>query len=404
VQPVPAVWGLALLVAVALAVSFATPAHAATFTPELVISDAAMRDYNSMSEAEIQAFLEARPGILDTLVTTDHAGVRKRASRIIWEACQRWTISPKVMLTMLQKEQSLLTRKRLSKNTLSRAIGAGCPDGHTNRYPGFGNQMWWGAYCLDGYGEGRNRPGIKIYRLGMEYWVYGKKGAHVHPKNLATYKLYVYNPSIGARKPYGNLSRQACSGNANFWRIYRAYFGDPLAGRNPNWVVYPSATANGSVTPSARQTVTHGSDSATFTISPGIGYHIKNVSIDGVSAGAVATHRFAGVKGPHRINATFAINTYTIVPIASANGTITPGATQTVDFGGSRTFTVVPNAGNRIADVVVDGVSAGALTQYTFANVSVDHTISAIFVSENPLIAALDAIVRPMRSSRAVPR
>ena len=66
--------------------------------------------------------------------------------------------------------------------------------------------------------------------MGISWSIYKIDGmTHIHPKNLATYKLYVYNPSIGAHKPYGDLSTQSCSGNANFWKIYSRYFGSPLA-------------------------------------------------------------------------------------------------------------------------------------------------------------------------------
>jgi hypothetical protein len=371
---------IALLLGAWLALGAPAAASAAVvFRPDSVISDNAMRDYDSMSVAQIQAFLNKRPGRLDTLVTTDCAGVRKPASRIIWEACQRWTISPKVMLTMLQKEQSLLTRRKLAKNTLSRAIGAGCPDGKTNRYPGFGKQMWWGAYCLDGYGEGRNRPGLPIFRQGVAYWVYGKRGAHLHPKNLGTFKLYVYNPSIGAKKPYGGLSRRACTGNANFWKIYRKYFGDPRNKPVLHSVVHQAQVVHGSILPLERQVVRYGSNSATFTIQPALGYHIADVLVDGLSVGPVTDYRFIGVWGPRSIRAAFAIDTYSIVPGAGDNGFISPDTTQTVNYGGSTTFAITPDLGYAIADVLVDGASIGSSSTVSFTNVTSDHTIWASF-------------------------
>lgn len=225
---------LVAVAALCLGFVFASSALAATFNPALVISDDNMRAYDSMSQSDIQAFLNTQNGPLKSLVTTDHAGgkdnqspskVKKRASVIIWEACTAWHISPRVMLSLLQKEQSLLTRTSLAKNTLSRAIGAGCPDKSTNKYPGFGSQIWFGARLLDGYGEGKNGSTIPLWK--PPYTLY----AGVKTANLATYKLYVYNPSIGAKAPYGDLSSQSSnlSGNANFWWLYRKYFGDTFA-------------------------------------------------------------------------------------------------------------------------------------------------------------------------------
>ncbi len=145
-------------------------------------------------------------------MTPDTDGVKKSAAQIIWEACQQWHISPKVMLTMLQKEQSLLTRTSLTSTTLARAIGAGCSSGTANKYPGFGNQIWHGARVLDGYGERKNGSTVPRWTPGLSN---GYTPSGVKTASLATYKLYVYNPSI--------------AGNTSFWNIYLARFGDPVA-------------------------------------------------------------------------------------------------------------------------------------------------------------------------------
>lgn len=206
-------------------------AFARTFNASLVISDSNMRAYDSMSAAQIQSFLNARTGPLKRMSFARHdGGSIAPASVIIWEAAQAWHINPKVLLTMLQKEQSLLTRKSLASQTLNRAVGAGCPDSGGNRYPGFGNQVWNGARMLDGYGEGG-----KTTDYVPHPWTPGLANGYtrwVHTSNLATYKLYVYNPSVGARAPYGSLAGRSCSGNANFWLIYWKYFGNPMSVRS----------------------------------------------------------------------------------------------------------------------------------------------------------------------------
>jgi hypothetical protein len=213
-----------------LALSFSAPALAASFNPANVISDANMRDYTSMSAAGVQAFLDSKPGVLKSLSFPRHdGGPSAKASVIIWEASQAYHINPKVLLTMLQKEQSLLTRTTLvtSPNaTLDWAVGMGCPDSspRLQQYKGFGNQLWYAAQRLDGYGTTSSsiRP---LWTPGLIYTV---AGVRLSLANISTYKLYVYNPSIGAKVPYGDLSGQSCSGNANFWKIYNSSFGDPL--------------------------------------------------------------------------------------------------------------------------------------------------------------------------------
>src|ERR1035437_566973 len=82
-------------------------AYASTYNQNLILSDQNARAVNSMSQAGIQAFLKTQTGVLKSLVTTSSAGETMTASAIISQACQNFGISPKVILTMLQKEQSL---------------------------------------------------------------------------------------------------------------------------------------------------------------------------------------------------------------------------------------------------------------------------------------------------------
>jgi hypothetical protein len=63
----------------------------------------------------------------------------------------------------------------------------------------------------------------------------------------------------------------------------------------------------------------------------------------------------------------------------SAFGTITPAGEIEVEEGGSKTFIITPNANHKIADVLVNDVSQGALETYTFDDVQSDGTIHVIF-------------------------
>ena len=144
------------------------------------------------------------------------------------------------------------------------------------------------------------------------------------------------------------------------------------------FVITPTAGAGGTITPGMPQFVNSGG-SATFTIAPNTGYRIVDVLVDGVPQGAITSYTFSNVMANHTIAATFTPLTYTIIPSAGAGGTITPGTTQTVNYDGSATFTIAANTGYRIVDVLVDGVSQGAITSYTFSNVMANHTIAATF-------------------------
>ena len=58
---------------------------------------------------------------------------------------------------------------------------------------------------------------------------------------------------------------------------------------------------------------------------------------------------------------------------------ISPLGATTVSNHGTQSYTITPASGYHVKDVVVDGVSKGALTSYTFTNVTTNHTINAYF-------------------------
>lgn len=61
-------------------------------------------------------------------------------------------------------------------------------------------------------------------------------------------------------------------------------------------------------------------------------------------------------------------------------GAVSPDGTVYILDLRSITFTITPNQGFVIADVVVDGVSVGRVTQYTFERVTSNHTLAVVFL------------------------
>ncbi len=78
---------------------------------------------------------------------------------------------------------------------------------------------------------------------------------------------------------------------------------------------------------------------------------------------------------------------YTITASAGSNGSVTPAGTSTVNCGTNNTYSITAAACYAIADVLVDGVSQGAVSTYTFNNTSANHTISASFIATGPVTA-----------------
>ena len=124
-----------------------------------------------------------------------------------------------------------------------------------------------------------------------------------------------------------------------------------------------------------------------FSITPAANYHVADVLVDGVSVGAVTTYDFTNVTADHTIAASFAIDTFSITASAGANGSITPRGRDR-ELRDHQTFSLTPATGYHVADVLVDGVSVGAVTTYNFTNVTADHTIAASFAIDTFTITA----------------
>ncbi len=79
------------------------------------------------------------------------------------------------------------------------------------------------------------------------------------------------------------------------------------------------------------------------------------------------------------------VTRYTIKASAGEGGSISPSGSVRVRRGSDKTFTLTPDEGYVIADVLVDGESVGAVDKYTFESVRKAHTIEALFAPEKQL-------------------
>ena len=207
------------------------------------------------------------------------------------------------------------------------------------------------------------------------------------PGSVAGYDVY-YGPLNGNYATYNvgdktvatlqNLSSQA------YYIAVAAYdSGGNLSPPSPPMYIYmlvASAGTGGTISPSGGFFQSQGANQ-TFTIAPTAGYQTTDVQVDGQSVGPVGSFTLTGIAAPHIITATFtaASSSYTIKASAGANGSISPSGAVKVAPGASKTFTITPASGYQTASVLVDGNSVGAVSIYTFSDVSANHTISATF-------------------------
>lgn len=164
--------------------------------------------------------------------------------------------------------------------------------------------------------------------------------------------------------------------------------------------IVATAGAGGSISPAGTVTIAQGS-TQTFTIIPNPNYFILDVLVDGTSAGIVSAYTFTNVTTNHTIAASFS-TTYTINASAGSNGVISPVGPTTVVANHDQAFSITPATGYHVADVLVDGVSVGAVTSYTFANVTADHTIAVSFAINTYTINATSGLGGSISPSGAV--
>lgn len=182
--------------------------NGAPFDPSYIISDATFTNWQTMTQSEIEDFLSRQKGALANYRTTDIDGKEKSAGQIIFEASQRHKINPQVLITLIQKEQTLITQQAQKSSQFDWATGFACPDGRgpIEKFKGFARQIDRAAWRLRYYLE---YPWE--FPIGKGRTAYIDK-TYLTPKNAATAALYNYTPHI--------------KGNKLFWSIFQKWFSE----------------------------------------------------------------------------------------------------------------------------------------------------------------------------------
>lgn len=139
-----------------------------------------------------------------------------------------------------------------------------------------------------------------------------------------------------------------------------------------------SAGANGTISPSGTTAVNYGANQ-TYTFTPSTNYYVLAVTVDGVAIGAPSSYTFYNVTAAHTISVTFSATQFNLYAQAYPGGSISPSGTITVNAGDTQAFTITPNSGYVIGDVLVNGASVGTPSTYTMSNIGASASIEAYF-------------------------
>ena len=237
-----------------------------------IMSDAVMRNYTSMSEAEIQSFLNKKNSCGKTVSSI--SGMKKAsgtsfgikyqykytydgttyyyhvedgkfvclnnekfdgetAAHIIYQAAKDYKINPQVLIVLLQKEQGLITDQWPNINHQYRsATGYGCPDNApcNSEYYGFKNQVRKAAELFDIVLSGKSKY-YPVKKTSKVRWSPKAScgSSDVYIENYATSALYRYTPyqpnSAALKAGYGSGDGCSAYGNRNFYAYFTDWFG-----------------------------------------------------------------------------------------------------------------------------------------------------------------------------------
>ena len=182
---------------------------ASTFDRELVLPDEALEDPNALTVSEVQAFLDHTPHG-NTSVLADHQSNGRTAAEAIVDAGTVYGISPLILLTRLQLEQSLIGKSSASSNRLNWAMGCGCPDGGgcNSAYKGFDRQVECAAERFSTYLKEIRQDGATIAGWAIGEASSTLDGYTVRPRNAHTAAMYTYTPWVKSAKQFLGLYRK----------------------------------------------------------------------------------------------------------------------------------------------------------------------------------------------------
>ncbi|MFT9242880.1 MAG: hemagglutinin [Bifidobacterium aquikefiri] len=220
------------------------------FNPGEIVSDEEFFDSSSMTASSVQRFLNARNSACqgssclknyrqdttdiaaDSLCKAFKGGKSQSAATIIDGVARSCGINQKVLITLLQKEQQLVSSTKPTAWQYKSAMGLSCPDDAScdPKYAGFFKQVYGSAkrfkYYLAHASEYSYHAGQLNYIAFRPTAACG--GTKVFIENKATALLYIYTPyqpnAAALKAVIGEGDSCSSYGNRNFSYIYKHWF------------------------------------------------------------------------------------------------------------------------------------------------------------------------------------
>ena len=335
---------------------------AADWSAGNIIDDSKFYNSGEMSTNDIQVFLNSKMPSCDTwgAKTSEYGGGTRAqygtsrgypppytclkdysqngvpAAQIIKNAANAYNINPRVLIVLLQKEQTLVTDDWPWSNQYRSATGYGCPDTAPcdAEYYGFTNQVTKAAFQFRRYATYPSEYRYKPYQNNTIQYNQnaGCGSSTVYIENLATAGLYNYTPYQPNASALNNLygSGDGCGayGNRNFWRLYSDWFG-ATKGSGYSWTLTSqySYTDQTKTTPKSLQNLRIGDKAY-------IGFTVTNTgSVTWTNSGNNPVR--VGTSAPYERQSTFANGSSWLGnsrPATMSESSVPPGGTATFGF------------------------------------------------------------------------
>src|SRR4051812_10646517 len=239
--------------------STASAADTRLFDAGNIISDAVFFDALSMDGTAVQRFLDAKGAncttgempclknyrqdtatqVRDAYCAGYQGAPQETAAAIIAKVGASCGISPRALLVLLQKEQSLVTRTAPTVYAYRNATGFACPDTASCNpvFSGFVSQVYFAARQYQRYRIDAKSFRYKAGRINTIQWHPDRAcgTTDVFIANQATAGLYNYTPyrpnpaalnaGYAAVPKSDPASACAAYGNRNFWNYFTDWFG-----------------------------------------------------------------------------------------------------------------------------------------------------------------------------------
>ncbi len=208
--------------------------------------------------------------------------------------------------------------------------------------------------------------------------IYPDNKLKVTYKDTVVYKMF---PNVGYKVDRILVDNRKVSTNTDkytFTKVLNNHTIQPVFVLD-TFEIFVSNNGGGIVFSSSGKNIMTYNDVVTYEIIPNLGFKIKDVLIDNVSMGAINSYTFKKVLKNYTFRVLFEVSKFEITSLISKGGKIIPTNKQKITYKDSITYTIIPDIGYSIYDVLINDESIGVVNSYTFRNVLADQTIGAVF-------------------------